>query len=143
MVGLAGVGLAAGGGLLVARRQRDAGGRDEAVAGARRLLDAHNAQGAALLLDGVLMARPRDGEAQLIRGDAAAALHDFNTARNAYIQALQSPAQRAQARARLFDLTFEAGARDEARHHLDKLAEELGPDDRQVTSRRSRLNGAP
>jgi Tfp pilus assembly protein PilF len=113
---------------------------------ARILTDAReaSAQGeparAARLLDLFIARHPDDAEAQWLRAEAAQRTGDYNGARNGYLRALAADPRRSDARARLFDLTFQAGARQEAEHHLTRLQELLGANAPDVQQRRKLLD---
>jgi tetratricopeptide (TPR) repeat protein len=97
---------------------------------------------AARLLADVLAEAPDDVEARFQRAELARHTGDYNTARNSYLMVLARDPRRAPARMHLFDLTYHAGARAEAEHHLEKLAALLGRDDPAVRSRRALVTGS-
>jgi len=66
---------------------------------------------------------------------------DYTAAREGYLRCLRGDPRRFEARYNLVVLTFRAGARDEARHHLEKLRE-LSPGDPRVTTLAASI-GAP
>ncbi len=76
-------------------------------------------------------------EAAFGSAENARAAGDYNQARNFYLKAAEGGAAAAEARARLFDITWGIGAREEARHHLGKLENMVGPRDPRVIRRRA------
>jgi tetratricopeptide (TPR) repeat protein len=91
----------------------------------------------------LLAARPRDLEATFSIGICADHLGRFRDAREAFLRTLQINPKHRQAREHLFAMTFRAGALDEARHHLDKLAEIVPADDAQLAQFRETLAAGP
>jgi Tfp pilus assembly protein PilF len=97
---------------------------------------------AARVLDGFLADHPRDVELLIERARVAQSAGDYNEARNRYVQAVTVDPRHAGARAALFDLTFQARARQEAEHHLERLEALLGPTSPEVTARKRLLESA-
>ncbi len=79
-------------------------------------------------LERLVKENPRDADAQYNLGLVAQRRGSFNKARAAYLAALRAEPSYAAARYNLAVLTWDAGARDEARHHAQKFLE-LGPHD--------------
>jgi len=98
---------------------------------------------AAVLLDSYLARHPTDVDAHLARAQTAHQASDYNGARNGYLEVLRLDPTRSAARAGLFDLTFQAGVRAEAEHHLRKLEALVGATAAEVQSRKQRLSSAP
>jgi Tfp pilus assembly protein PilF len=106
---------------------------------AGRALDQHDPARAIALLDELLRRNPGNREALFARAEVAHNAGDYNTARNEYLRLLFLDPQRSDARARLFDLTFQAGVLPEAEHHLAKLEALLGEKAPEVQKRRQLL----
>jgi Flp pilus assembly protein TadD len=98
---------------------------------------------AARVLDGFLADHPRDVEMIIARAKVAQSAGDYNEARNHYVQAVTLEPGNSGARAALFDLTYQAGARQEAQHHLEKLEALVGSSSPEVTTRKRMLESAP
>jgi Flp pilus assembly protein TadD len=71
----------------------------------------------------VLLESPNDVEASFSAGVCNDKLGRYHQAREAFLQTLQANPKHAEARRYLVLLANRAGAKDEARHHLRKLAE--------------------
>jgi Tfp pilus assembly protein PilF len=91
------------------------------------------------LLDDFLGAHPRDFDFLFQRARVAQAAGDYNEARNRFVQAAAVDPRNGATRAALFDLTYQAGVRQEAEHHLEKLEGLLGPTSPEVTARKRLL----
>jgi len=76
----------------------------------------------------VLRANPSDVEAAFSAGVCNDKLGRYHQAREAFLQTLNIDPKHEEARKYLVVLTYKAGAKDEARHHLQKLAEILPKD---------------
>lgn len=94
---------------------------------------------AAKALGEVARQSPQDVEAAYMGAREADAAGDYNAAREGYLKTLALEPHHGDARARLVELTERAGARDEARHHLSRLEEQLGASDPRVIVLRQRL----
>jgi Tfp pilus assembly protein PilF len=110
-----------------------------AVEVAAHSLEKHDHQRARVELDEILRRDPNNRDALFARAEVARHLGDYNTARNDYLHVLSLDPARSDARERLFDLTLQAGARQEAEHHLEKLKEALGSGSPAVLERQARL----
>lgn len=88
---------------------------------------------------GALVARDAaDPDAQYNLGLVAQKRNDFNAARRAYLAAVKADPRYAPARYNLALLTWDAGVREEARHHGRKFLE-LWPDDPRAPDLRAKL----
>jgi|SRR4051794_10754832 Tfp pilus assembly protein PilF len=106
-------------------------------------LERHDHERARARLDEVLRHDPDNPAALFARAEVARHAGDYNTARNDYLRVLALDPQRSDARAHLFDISFAAGARQEAEHHLEKLKAMLGPTAPAVLERQARLGSSP
>ncbi|MEO6598366.1 MAG: tetratricopeptide repeat protein [Polyangiaceae bacterium] len=81
----------------------------------------------------VLQANPNDAEAAFSAAVCNDRLGHYAAAREGFLQTLRIDPKHAEARKYLVLLTYNAGAKDEARHHLEKLAELLPKDSPTIT----------
>lgn len=82
--------------------------------------------------EAMLGADPKDVDALFNLGVVAGAQNQYREAREKYLEVLRVEPEHADARFNLALLTHSVGAGDEARHHLEKLEELLGPSDDRV-----------
>jgi tetratricopeptide (TPR) repeat protein len=80
----------------------------------------------------LLAANPNDAEAAFSDAVCNDQLGNYLGAREGFLQTLRIDPKHQRARIYLVVLTFKAGAREEARHHLKKLAELVPPDSPQL-----------
>jgi len=110
------------------------------------LLQSHDLDQAAEQFDAVLKIDADHAQAIYGRGLVAQGRDRYRDAREDFLRTLQLDPSLSDARYSLALLTYSAGARDEARHHLDKLAA-MSPTDPRLPALRSMLSaigaGAP
>ncbi len=90
----------------------------------------------------VLKQNPNDAEAAFSSGVCADKVGDYLGAREGFLQALRIDPKHVQARIYLVVLTHNVGANDEARHHLQKLAEVLPKDAPELLQLEQLLSGS-
>ena len=90
----------------------------------------------------VLDVVPRDREALFTDAVCSARMGQYHDAREGFMHVLQVDPAHAQARSQLIALTANAGAFDEARHHLAKLEALLSPTDPLVVAARAWIDNA-
>lgn len=81
----------------------------------------------------LLKVRPDDGEAAFTLAIAYANLKKYNEARTAFLRLLKKNPKHVEARAHLAELTMQAGAFGETRHHLDELRR-IAPEDPRIAA---------
>lgn len=113
-------------------------GRDARLLATKLAILREDWDAAAPHLEHLLQENPRDADAQYNLGLVAQRRGSFNKARAAYLAALRADPSYAPARYNLAVLTWDAGARDEARHHAQKFLE-LAPGDPRAAELRRKV----
>jgi len=113
-------------------------GRDARLLAAKLAILREDWDAATPHIERLLQENPRDADAQYNLGLVAQRRGGFNKARAAYLAALRADPSYAAARYNLAVLTWDAGARDEARHHAQKFLE-LAPGDPRIAELRRKV----